>query len=76
MTLYEIGEGVNMIRVRAQDASTELYDLAPAEVTWIRDATPPKMEWEWTPEEVTWAPAGRKKMGVGRVWRGLEGVEV
>lgn len=52
--LYEMGEGVNMIRVRAKlnDESTELYDLAPAVVTWVRDATPPELKWRWTPEEV------------------------
>lgn len=50
--LYEIGEGVNRIRVRAHDAETELYDLAPAEVVWVRDATAPQLDWLWTPEEV------------------------
>ncbi|CAB1108211.1 unnamed protein product [Ectocarpus sp. CCAP 1310/34] len=53
VTLYEIGEGVNRIRVRAHDSETELYDLAPAEVVWVRDATPPQVEWLWTPEEVS-----------------------
>lgn len=52
MKLYEIGEGVNMIRVRAQDSSTDLFDAAPAEFMWVRDATAPQLQWKWTPEEV------------------------
>lgn len=52
MRLYEIGEGINMLRVRAQDAGTELYDLVPVEVKWVRDATRPQLQWKWTPEEV------------------------
>lgn len=52
MKLYEIGEGVNRIRVRAHDEETELYDMAPVEVVWVRDATPPELEWLWVPETV------------------------
>lgn len=63
MTLYEIGEGVNRIRVRAHDSETELYDLAPAEVVWVRDATPPQLDWLWTPEEV--GSSLRFAVGVG-----------
>lgn len=58
MKLYEIGEGVNRIRVRAHDQETELYDLAPAEVVWVRDATPPLLEWLWTPEQVRMGGGG------------------
>lgn len=64
MKLYEIGEGVNRIRVRAHDGETELYDLAPAEVVWVRDATPPQLDWLWTPEQVGRAGWWVKSAGV------------